>query len=170
MLSIIKIRDKKMLPLLMEMYEKAKVLLKEHRSGQWQFGEPSEQTISKDIQEGNLFGLFQDGYLKGACALLNKDLQYDHLIEGKWLNKEPYLVIHRFVIDPSCHQQGLGRMFISLIEGYTLELGIYNIRLDTHERNVPMKALLDKTAYQPCGKVHFPNIGERIVYHKILRK
>jgi RimJ/RimL family protein N-acetyltransferase len=169
MLSIIKISDKKLLPSLMDMYEKAKQLLKSHGSGQWQNGEPSKQTILQDISVGNLYGLYEGALLIGACAIMDKDPSYHFLHEGSWLNQDPYLVIHRFVIDASFHNQGLGARFLSLIEQLALDQMVFNIRVDTHELNLPMKALLNKMSYEVRGKVHFTNIGERIVYDKVLR-
>lgn len=170
MLSIKKIKNRSNLLLIYGMYEKAKILLSFHNSGQWQNIEPSIKTLVKDIEEGNFFGLFQNDQLVGTCAILNHDASYLQLTHGAWLNEDSYKVIHRFVIDSTFHQQGLGSTFMALIEQKTIEEGVFNIRVDTHQRNIPMTNLLIKNRYIQCGEAFIEGAGPRMVYHKELRK
>ena len=44
------------------------------------------------------------------------------------------------------------------------ELGIFNIRIDTHEDNLTMRAILKKHGFKKCGLVNFKYGGERIAY------
>jgi RimJ/RimL family protein N-acetyltransferase len=169
MMSIKKINNYTNLLLIYQMYEKAKILLSFHQSGQWQNHEPSLRTIQKDIELEQFFGLYQDDQLIGTCALLQEDSSYKTLLKGTWLNDEPYIVIHRFVIDETYHRLGYGSQFLSLIEKMSLEKGIFNIRVDTHVRNTPMTKLLLKHRYIECGEAYIEGAGERIVYHKEMR-
>jgi RimJ/RimL family protein N-acetyltransferase len=170
MLSIKKIHNHTNLSLIEKMYEQAKILLSFHQSGQWQQHEPSLQTIKEDIRLGQCFGLFQEDRLVGTCALLRYDASYEVLTLGNWLNDEPYLVIHRFVIDASLHRLGLGSQFLQAIEAFALQQGIYNIRVDTHRLNIPMTKLLEKNHYVECGEAFIKGAGPRVVYHKVMRK
>lgn len=169
MMSIKKINNYTHLLLIQQMYEKAKILLRFHQSGQWQNHEPSLNTIQKDIDQGQFYGLYQDDQLVGTCALLHEDSSYKTLLKGSWLNDDPYIVIHRFVIDESYHRLGYGLRFLSLIEKISLEKGIFNIRVDTHVRNKPMTNLLLKCRYIKCGEAYIEGAGARIVYHKDMR-
>ncbi len=170
MMSIKKIHNHKDLSLIEKMYEQAKILLSFHQSGQWQQHEPSLQTIKEDIRLGQCFGLFQEDRLVGTSALLRYDASYEVLTLGNWLNDEPYIVIHRFVIDASLHRLGLGSQFLQAIEAFALQEGVYNIRVDTHRLNIPMMKLLEKNQYVECGEVFIKGAGPRVVYHKVMRK
>lgn len=169
MMSIKKINNLTNLSLIYGMYEKAKILLSFHNSGQWQNKEPSLETIAKDIDRENLYGLFRNHQLVGACALLNDDKSYNTLLKGNWLNKEFYKVMHRFVIDAAFHRLGYGSIFIQFIENLVEKEAIYNIRVDTHVLNIPMTKLLIKNQYVECGEVFIEGAGPRIIYHKELR-
>jgi len=170
MMSIKKIHNHKQLSLIETMYQKAKILLSFHQSGQWQHHEPSLQTIEEDIRLGQFFGLFQKDQLVGTCSLLRNEPSYEILTHGAWLNEEPYIVIHRFVIDSSLHRLGLGSQFLRAIEALALQEGVYNIRLDTHRLNIPMTKLLEKNHYLECGEAFIKGAGSRVVYHKVVRK
>ena len=169
MMSIKKINNYINLLFIIQMYEKARTLLSFHQSGQWQKQEPSRRTIEQDIDKGQLYGLYKENQLIGTCALLHEDPSYKVLLQGKWLNDDPYIVIHRFVIDQSHHRLGYGSKFISLIETIAYEQRIFNIRVDTHALNQPMTHLLLKHRYIECGKAYIEGAGERIVYHKEMR-
>ena len=153
---------------LMRMIDAAKKIMKHHQSGQWQGTEPSVQTIINDVNKKQYYGLYIDEELVGGCALLEYEDDYHPLVSGAWLNNSPYKVIHRFVIDASKHRQGLGYFLLQEVEKIVQKEGIYNIRVDTHERNQPMHQLLIKAGYIPCGEALLKQAGLRVVYHKVI--
>jgi GNAT superfamily N-acetyltransferase len=168
-MSIKKIRNYNNLSQISSLYEKARILLSFHHSGQWQDDEPSPATIQRDIVHGNFYGLYDNEQLLGTCALLDEDPSYNVLVKGAWLNNDPYKVIHRFVIDQSFHRLGYGSTFLNFIEKMCLEDHIDNIRVDTHILNKPMTHLLLKNQYIECGEALIEGAGLRIVYHKQMR-
>ena len=145
-------------------------ILARHQSGQWQGKEPSKHTIENDIKNKQFYLLIGDRECLGGTALLHKDEAYDYLLSGSWLNQEPYIVMHRFFIHPLYQGKKLGKVLLRLIEEHVWNQGILNIRLDTHERNLPMRALLKSMSYQQVGRVNLPQAGERLVYHKVRGK
>jgi GNAT superfamily N-acetyltransferase len=153
-------------PWIMEAIELCRPILAAHQSGQWQGTEPSQKTIENDILHRQFYLLTFNDRLIGGAALLPRDNAYDHLLSGAWLNQDPYIVIHRFFIHPTFHGQKLSKVFLTLIEEWVWRKGINNIRLDTHERNIPMKGLLRSMSYLQVGRVNLPQAGERMVYHK----
>jgi GNAT superfamily N-acetyltransferase len=139
-----------------------------HGSGQWQGKEPSQATIEEDIFHHRYFVLFEDDQPCGGAALMNHEPGYDQLLEGQWLNQEPYRVIHRFFIAPAFQGRHLSKLLLDLLEQQVLRLHINNIRIDTHALNQPMRGLLVRQLYHPVGKAWLPQAGERLVYHKVL--
>ena len=156
------------LPFVIAGIEEAKKQLATHQSGQWQNGEPSEHTIQNDIELGQYWVLVMDHHILGGCAVLSCEPAYDHLVIGQWLNQDPYRVIHRFYIHPSWQQKGYAKQLLDFVESNALNNGIHNIRVDTHERNIPMRKTLERTHYHYVGEAYLPKAGMRFVYHKII--
>ena len=157
-------------PWIMRTIEACRPILKLHQSGQWQGREPSLKTIENDIKNHHFLILFEDEQPLGGVAILNNEPAYNSLLEGQWLNEAPYRVLHRFFIDPQFHGRKLSKIFLTFIEEYVWQQGVDNIRLDTHERNLPMRGLMQTMHYQEVGRVILPHAGERLVYHKVRKK
>ncbi len=156
------------LPFVMNGINEAKKQLAMHQSGQWQYGEPSEKTIHQDVTSGQYWLLVMDHQIIGGCALMTHERAYEHLTTGQWLNNDPYRVIHRFFIHPDRQQKGYANMFLSLLEHMVLNQGVHNIRVDTHERNIPMRKTLERAHFVFIGEAYLPQAGIRFVYHKVI--
>jgi GNAT superfamily N-acetyltransferase len=139
-----------------------------HGSGQWQGKEPSLATIEEDIFNHRYYVLFEDHQPCGGAALMNHEPGYDQLLEGKWLNQDPYMVIHRFFIAPSFQGRHLSKILLNHLEQQVQRHHIRNVRIDTHALNQPMCGLLNRQQYIAVGKAWLPQAGERLVYHKVL--
>jgi hypothetical protein len=102
---------------------------------QWTGSYPSEDIFFDDLDAGHLFVLCQEDLLIGFVSIgFEPEPDYAE-IDGKWLNGEPYAVVHRW------HRHGLhgsasaetcshGRKTLRQRE-------IRNIRADTHARTPP---------------------------------
>jgi GNAT superfamily N-acetyltransferase len=156
------------LPWILKQIDRCRGLMVHHQSGQWQGREPSLETLRHDILEKRYFLAYVGDERIGGTAILNHDLAYNQLLSGQWLNNQPYWVLHRFFINPDVHNQGFGMALLIAIEEKAKLDQIYNIRLDTHERNLPMTKLLIKAGYAWCGQVDLPHAGLRMVYHKVI--
>ncbi len=152
---------------IMQAIELCRPILASQQSDQWQGKEPSLKTIQNDVKQKQFYLLKNRNQSIGGAALLSKDDAYDHLMSGSWLNQDPYIVIHRFFVHPTFHGQKLGKVLLTCIEDLVWASGTQNIRLDTHERNAPMRGLLKSLNYVEVGRVNLPQAGERLVYHKV---
>lgn len=101
----------------------------------------------------------KDGEIVGVFVLSGEEEAYKS-IDGNWLNDAPYGSIHRLASSGVC--SGVGRF---ALDWCLNKAG--NIRIDTHEDNIPMQKLLKKCGYTYCGKIMYEQYGERIAFHKV---
>ena len=167
------------LPQLFELYAHARKYMAERGNpNQWPAYYPSREILLKDMENGGYVILderhdggqdeeqsnynHRDPMIVGAFILEENahELAYD-TIHGKWLNDEPYGVIHRCA---TLHnQKGIGQFFMD----WCFEK-CSNIRVDTHKDNLPMIKFLEKNGFIYCGIVYYEGVGERLAYQKLL--
>ena len=81
------------------------------------------------------------------------------VIEGAWLNEEPYGVVHRITSDGTV--KGAASACLTWAFG---QCG--NLKIDTHRANVVMQNMLKKNGFQSCGIIHVQDGSERLAYQK----
>ncbi|WP_353166826.1 hypothetical protein [Empedobacter brevis] len=82
---------------------------KEEGSEQWQNGYPNLDAVINDISKGFGYVIENDNNLIiGYVAIINEIEAAYTQIEGKWLNEEPYIVIHRLAVAQDIKMKGLG--------------------------------------------------------------
>ena len=160
--------DEKDIPSVMNIIDEAKAYFKENGIPQWQDGYPNADTILDDIRKGYSYVLEENNQIIGIAAIITTaDPDYG-FIEGKWLNDEPYIVIHRIALKP----EKKGKNYASLLLEYAGDLaasrGLQNLRIDTHERNLSMRRFLKKNGFTECGTVYIRGKDPRIAYQKVL--
>ncbi len=127
---------------------------------QWQDRFPTVEMTLRDIENGDLYGLFEGDELECVFAyIFGHDPTYDYIFDGQWLDEEPYGVVHR--IASSFNSKGAGR---KSIEWALRQCG--NLRIDTHEDNKPMQAVLKKIGFEYCGKILTHDGTERVAFQK----
>ncbi len=145
---------------LMEIYASARERMRESGNpNQWGTEKPSRASIEEDIERGVSHVLVSDGEIRGVFAFLKGVDPTYGLIEGAWLNEEPYGTIHRLASDGSV--RGVFRECLNFCEGRAA-----NVRVDTHEDNRIMQHLLEKCGYTKCGIIYLANGEPRWAYHK----
>jgi RimJ/RimL family protein N-acetyltransferase len=153
-------------------YEDAKRLLKESGSDQWQNGYPNIDSIRHDLKEDNLYVACLNQEVIGTAYISPMGEPTYKAIDGKWLNDEPYLVIHRIATKGTSYHHGVAKEIIRFSEQAALQRGINNIRVDTHFLNIPMQNLLKATGFKDCGIIFLnlpkPFENRRLAYHKVL--
>ena len=82
-------------------------------------------------------------------------------IDGKWLNDEEYGVVHRIA------SNGKEKGIAHLVFDWALNK-CPNLRIDTHEVNIPMRTLLIKEGFKECGIITIADGTLRIAYHKVI--
>lgn len=148
--------------------DKAKERMKSHMSGQWQDGSPSKETFIRDIKEEHLYVLTTFDKVIGVLALLDHEGAYDTLLSGEWLHNIPYKVIHRFAVHEAYLGMGVASFMLKSAELLAKSEGVQQIRIDTHERNIPMVKLLIKNGYVQCGSTLIEGTKLRIVFEKVI--
>ena len=142
-----------------ELYETARRYMRENGNpDQWGTGYPNDEIIIEDIKSGVLY---TDEGVNFAFVLMGEEEAYKTIYEGKWLNNDPYLTLHRVA------GNGKVKGVFSQIFEFSLEkmkeVGISNLRIDTHEKNLTMQNAVTRQGFVRCGSVKLRE-GERIAY------
>ena len=148
------------LPQIMDLYERARAFMAETGNpDQWGTAYPPEEMIRRDILNEKCYVNSEDDKL---CAVfyfaIETDPTYGY-IDGAWLNDAPYGVIHRIAVG----ERGKGVAAECFRFAYE-RCG--NLRIDTHEKNIPMQRCLTKHGFQRCGIIYLEDGDPRIAYQK----
>ncbi len=147
---------------ILKIYESARQYMLEHNNpNQWVDGYPDEKTILTDIENNHHFVCVDDNRLLGCFAFIEgDDPTYKEIIKGKWLDDNPYSVIHRIAVLE--HGKGIGSICIDwCISRYK------NIRVDTHKDNISMQRLLIKKGFKYCGVIYTQWGDERLAFQSV---
>ncbi len=154
------------LPKMLEIYEKARIFMKDHgNESQWGLPSqgksvwPSIESIQSKIK--NKYQYVCEAEINGKTeitatfAFTNGIVEpcYSSIFEGKWPDNgtEPYGVIHCFA--SSSIIKGSATYCIN----WALDKCKY-MKIDTHPNNKPMRSLLDKLGFTYCGKILMPEV------------
>ena len=154
--------DISQLPRILEIYEKARVFMAESGNpDQWGTGYPPEEMIRQDIRNGKSYVNLEDDHIRAVFYFaVEADPTYGY-IEGAWLNDDPYGVIHRIAVD------GSGRGVAAECFAFAAQ-HCENLRIDTHEKNIPMQRCLTKNGFTRCGTIYLEDGDPRIAYQKVI--
>lgn len=142
---------------------------KEEGSEQWQNGYPNLDVVINDISKGFGYVIENDNNLIiGYVAIINEIEPAYTQIEGKWLNEEPYIVIHRLAVAQDIKMKGLGTWVMEEIENITISKNIHSIKVDTNFDNVGMLRVFNKLGYHYCGEVYFDG-SPRKAFQKLIK-
>lgn len=158
------------LSVIMRIINMTKEVFAEEGVDQWQKGYPKRDAFLQDIMMNESYTIFDEDCVVGTF-MLSKNIEptYNEIHQGHWLHNESYAVIHRFTIDPATRRQGLGIMTFNEIESMLCsDESIKSIRVDTHEDNMGMQALLEKVDFKYVGIIYLANGDKRLAYEKAL--
>lgn len=134
--------------------------------GQWPEDYPAYEHILADISKGESYVCVSDeleeeivpygSLLATLCIQERPDPTYNK-IDGQWLNEEVYTTIHR--IASMQRVKGAARFAMEyVVDNYD------NIRIDTHENNKAMLALINKFGFIYCGIVEVRDREFRLAF------
>ena len=138
------------LPDILAIYAYARKYMKEHGNpDQWRDSYPPVSLTTQDIQSDCLY----------VCIIqMEEDPDYQ-TIDGSWLNDRPYAVVHRVATAPGT--KGVATFCLNwAYEQFP------NIKIDTHDDNIPMQHLLAKLGFTCCGHTTLQNGDIRLIYQK----
>lgn len=141
-------------------YDDARLLMRERGIPQWQDGCPGLAEAEVDQELGKLYVCENAGDIVGSFTFAEgPDITYGIIEDGSWLSDEPYWVVHRF----AASRPGAGVGHKMLEWAYADH---DNVRIDTHELNIPMRRLLDRHGFILCGVIHLLNGAPRFAYQR----
>ena len=150
------------IPRLMEIFDRARRFMAENGNPtQWIEGYPAESLIRDEIAQGHCFVVCNESCeIAGTfCFIEGEDPTYHVIMEGSWLNDNPYGTIHRLA--SGGEESGIGKACIEWCCGK-----VRDVRADTHRDNIPMQNLLESNGFMKCGIIYTHNGTERIAYHR----
>lgn len=146
---------------ILEIYAGARQFMAAHENaGQWGTGYPPEELLEEDMEAGKLY-VCEDGGTVAAVFYFaaEEDPTYGVIEDGAWLSDAPYGVVHR--IASGRVVKGAASFCLEWAFGQT-----GNIRIDTHENNIPMQNMLKKNGFRYCGRIYLENGKPRIAFQK----
>lgn len=150
----------------MTIINQAKVYFKKQGINQWQDGYPNKASIINDISRQEAYVLDIDGEIV-ATAMISKAIEPNYnYIDGKWLQSNDYIVVHRIAVRDDQKGKSLAKIIID--EAIKLYPNIHSIRIDTHDDNLSMQSFLIKYGFEYCGIIYLENKETRRAYEKIL--
>ena len=127
---------------------------------QWNDAWPGLSLVEKDMEKGNSYVVLDNDKVVGTFACV-PGIEPTYIeIDGKWLNDDPYVTIHRIASDGS-----VKGVFDKAIE-YAKSLG-KDIRIDTHWDNSIMLHLIPKAGFEKCGIITIEDGTERLAFQWI---
>lgn len=154
--------DLRQISRIMDIYQQARTFMAQTGNpDQWGTAYPPEEMIRKDIQNGKCYVNIKEDKIQAVFYFaVESDPTYGY-IEGSWLNDEPYGVIHRIAAGES--GKGVAAECFAFAEKHCT-----NLRIDTHENNLPMQRCLAKHGFVRCGTIYLENGDPRIAYQKVI--
>ncbi|MGX7106307.1 N-acetyltransferase [Hutsoniella sourekii] len=150
------------IPLILEIFAVGRQIQREV-SGirQWADGYPGPEMVEEDIQQGFAYVCVDDSDLPVAYFCLQTGIDpYYQEIAGEWLNDGPYVTIHRVASNGQI--KGAGRYCLTwVLDHYS------NVRIDTHQDNIPMTKLIESLPFSFCGVVTVADGTQRNAYQFI---
>ena len=148
---------------IMEVIECAKqIMIDNGNTTQWINGYPSEDVILKDIVNQHGFVITNNDEIVGYfCFIQGNDpeVTYQVIEGGNWLNNRPYGVIHRLA------SNGKIKGVADACFDYCFSK-IDNIKVDTHENNIPMQNYFKKIGFEYCGIIYVGDGSPRRAFQK----
>ena len=146
-----------------EIYKNARKFMAESGNpSQWSGEYPNGYDVLEGIKKGTSYVCEDNGEVVATFHFEANadDPTYRTIYDGEWRNQKPYGVIHRIAVK----YHGRGIVDFCFNECFKI---IANIKIDTHEDNIPMKKCLLRNGFEPCGTIYLLNGESRIAFQKI---
>ncbi|MCD8308028.1 MAG: GNAT family N-acetyltransferase [Clostridia bacterium] len=153
-----------------EIYSEAQAFMEANGNPQWPKGFPDVTDLQEAIYGGILYSVHSHGDLVAVFSAVTSDNNYDE-IDGAWLTTgHRYLAVHRVAVREDMRGNGIAKYIIkAAAPDLARSLGKTSIRMDTHEKNIPMRHLLKECGFTECGKVSLIRDDSiRLAYEKVL--
>lgn len=146
----------------------AQEYLRELDIDQWQDGYPTPASIEDDIVKGVGYVVIGEGEIVGYAAIILSGEPTYQQIADKWMYGDSYVVIHRLCTSSSHRREGIAMQLMSHAATLARSEGFRAFRIDTHEGNIRMLAMLKKLCFSYAGIINYDS-GKRVAYELDLR-
>ena len=163
---VIRKSRKEDIPDILRIFDSAREYMRlNNNHSQWNASYPDKSVILNDISKGvSYVGIDSEGEIVMTFAFIKgKDQTYQIIYEGNWLNEDEYGTIHRIASD------GKIRGVLEAACKFCFQK-VQNIRIDTHEDNLPMLRAIDNLGFVRCGIISCRDGSPRIAFQKIKDK
>lgn len=145
---------------ILQIYSAARQFMKQSGNpSQWGDTEPREELVREDIRLGHCYVLEIDGRLQAVFAMIPGEDPTYRVIEGAWLDDAPYCAVHR--VASRGEVPGLSsQIFRWVFDQYP------NVRIDTHDDNLPMQHVLKKNGFVRCGRIRISSGSPRVAFQR----
>ena len=155
------------MPRIMEILAEARAFMSSYGNPQWEDGFPDENFVCGRIAAGQMVAVRCAGKIAAVFSTLYDDPDYA-AIDGAWLTDGGYLAVHTVAVAQKFRGCGCARFIFANTFDMAHEQGRVSVRIDTHEKNAPMRALLASLGFTQCGGIVLSRGGGRIAYEKLL--
>lgn len=154
---------------IMKVYAEAQAFMEKSGNPQWPKGFPDGTDVTGGILGGILYTVLCEGEIAAVFSAMNYDNDYDG-IDGEWLTAGNYLAVHRVAVADKYRRQGVATFIVNCAaHEIACKRGRGSIRMDTHEKNLPMRGLLKKCGFSECGTISLVRDDSlRIAFEKII--
>ena len=133
-------------------------MIKSGNPNQWGHDYPKRELIEQDIEDETSIVICDGDAIRGVFALFSGlEPTYEYIENGKWLNDEEYVTLHRIASDGKA--KGIFKYAVDYCKTVS-----DNIRIDTHADNAVMQRLIEKNGFVKCGKIYVRDGSPRIAY------
>lgn len=148
------------IPELKRIFDRARKYMEETGNPtQWSNNRPEMSLIYNDMDKGESYVVTDDDRTVATFACV-EGIEPTYIeIDGKWLNDDPYVTIHRIASDGSV--SGIFDHVIAYVSSFGKD-----IRIDTHRNNKTMLHLIEKNGFVRCGIIIVDDGTERIAFQK----
>ncbi|QTD37626.1 GNAT family N-acetyltransferase [Polaribacter batillariae] len=159
-------------PKIMEIIDDAKALLKSMNIDQWQNGYPNKEQVENDISNKESYVILNENDTIVATTMFTtrKEPTYKKVIDGNWIQdeSEPYGIIHRLAMSKDHRGKGISKFVFEQLHEQLKEKNIRSLKIDTHEDNKTMQALIKKMGYEYCGIIYTSYGAKRLAFEKVI--
>lgn len=128
---------------------------------QWTNGYPARELMAESIESGHNFLIYNDNEVVATFDfIIDEDPNYLVIEDGNWLNDDSYGAVHRLASNGKA--KGVAQFCFEWCFSQ-----FPNIRVDTHEDNIPMQKVLTKLNYEKCGVIYVSDGTPRLAFQKI---
>lgn len=155
---------------IMRIYTFAQSFMEAHGNPQWPKGFPDENDVKCGIVGGVLYVVTVDGgKIAAVFSAVGYDRDYDE-INGSWLSNGQYLAVHRVAAAEEYAGKGAAKFIINFAAREIANVRkCKSVRMDTHEKNIPMRNLLTAQGFTECGTITLiRDDTTRIAFEKLL--